>query len=232
MTTPGRLDDVELGQQPRRARGHVDATRRLVDALLAPGPGEAEVLHDVGAEDRLRLDAGLVQRPVEQPARGSDERLAGVVLLVPGLLAEHQQGSVLRAAADDAVLGVPVELAAAAGLHPGGEGAQRGVLRHPVRRAGPVLVRHGHRPPASWSTRATPGDRGRAPGVVPRGRRSTQANVPTAGPGAGLRPDRWRRVAQLPMADCSRSPVRCPTWILRGFARSATGTARLSTPLS
>jgi hypothetical protein len=52
-----------------------------------------EVLDDVRDVGELPVDARLLERPVEQLARGADERPAREILLVAGLLTdEHQLG--------------------------------------------------------------------------------------------------------------------------------------------
>ncbi len=51
------------------------------------------MLDDVGDIGELAVDPGFLERPVEQLSGGPDERPAGEVLLVAGLLAdEHQPG--------------------------------------------------------------------------------------------------------------------------------------------
>ena len=73
------------------------------------------MLDDVGDVDGVAVDAGLDEGPVEQLARRSDERMAGQVLLVAGLLAqEHQLGSGL-AFAEDGLGRVAVQVAGLAG---------------------------------------------------------------------------------------------------------------------
>ena len=67
-----RLDDVELGPQPRQAGVDLALARLLVDAALA-ALLELEVLDDVGDVDVGAVDADRLQRLVELAARGPDE---------------------------------------------------------------------------------------------------------------------------------------------------------------
>ena len=83
---PHRLD---LGDQPGPARDHLGAAGFLVDASFAALAGELEVLDRVGLIDQRRVDAGVLEGAGEQATGRADERLAGAVLLVAGLLA-HQ----------------------------------------------------------------------------------------------------------------------------------------------
>src|SRR6266850_6534614 len=76
-----RLDDVELGLQPRQARADLRLVGLGVDAPL-PARLPLEVLHHVGDVDVAAVDAGLGQRAVEQLAGGPDERTPGEVFLV------------------------------------------------------------------------------------------------------------------------------------------------------
>ena len=68
----GRLDDVELGPQPRHAGVDLALARLLMDAALA-ALLELEVLDDVGDVDVGACDPDGLEGLVELAARGSDE---------------------------------------------------------------------------------------------------------------------------------------------------------------
>jgi hypothetical protein len=58
------------------------------------------MLYRVGDVNLRTVDAGLFQRAVEHLPRRSDERLAGEVFLVAGLLADQHDPGLLRAFAE------------------------------------------------------------------------------------------------------------------------------------
>jgi hypothetical protein len=62
-----------------------------VDAAL-PAGFPLEVLHGVRDVGVVAVDAAVAQRAVEDMPGGTDERVALLVLLVPGLLADQSQG--------------------------------------------------------------------------------------------------------------------------------------------
>ncbi|OBH78330.1 hypothetical protein A5682_21205 [Mycobacterium mantenii] len=96
-----RSHHLDLGDQPGPARDDLGAARLLVDASLAALAGELEVLDRVGLIDDVRIDAGVLQGAGQQSPRRPDERLAGAVLLVTGLLAhQHQRRAGMPAAED------------------------------------------------------------------------------------------------------------------------------------
>ena len=70
-----RLDQRDLGVEPRPAGGDLAGVRLLVDAPLAARL-PLEVLDDVGDVDRCAVDAGVLERAVEQLAGRADERMA------------------------------------------------------------------------------------------------------------------------------------------------------------
>jgi hypothetical protein len=75
-------------------------SRPLVQATLAPRVGPpTEVLDDVRDEHRAAIDAGLSQGFVQHSTGRPDERLAGQVLAIAGLLADEHQPRPLRAVA-------------------------------------------------------------------------------------------------------------------------------------
>ena len=85
----------------------------VVDSALAAAD-ELEMLDRVGDVGALPVDAGLGQRAVEELAGGADERAAGQILLVAGLLADEQDAGVERAFAEHRLGGAFVEVAAGA----------------------------------------------------------------------------------------------------------------------
>ena len=84
------LHQPELLPQPRLAGAHLGGVGLLVqpplDQLLAH---ELEVLDGVGDVDHAAIEAGGLQRLVEKPAGGPDERPADAILLIPRLLADE-----------------------------------------------------------------------------------------------------------------------------------------------
>src|SRR5690606_12981149 len=93
-------EGVELGEEPRAAGVRLPAGGLLVDA---PTPflelRELEVLDRVGDVDVAALDARPLQGPVEQPSGGAGERLAGLVLVVAGLLPHQDEAGPFGAGA-------------------------------------------------------------------------------------------------------------------------------------
>src|SRR5262249_10096334 len=86
---------LELGVEPRLARGDLVAGRLVVDAPLA-APGELEVLHRVGHEDVAASDAGGDERVVEHAARRPDERMADAILEIARHFTYEQRARVAR----------------------------------------------------------------------------------------------------------------------------------------
>ncbi len=68
----------------------------------------------VGHPDLAAIDSCCFQRPVEQLAGRSDERLAAAFLDVAGLLADHDDPGVLRAGAEDRTRSVVSKITSAA----------------------------------------------------------------------------------------------------------------------
>ena len=98
-----------------RAGGDLRPVRLLVDASLALAL-PLEVLDDVRHVCEGAVDAGFLHRLVEEAARGPDERLAGPVLLVAGLLADEHDVGLRRAFAEDRLRpGFPERAGLAAG---------------------------------------------------------------------------------------------------------------------
>jgi hypothetical protein len=105
-----RPDHPELGLQPEPAGPDLAPVRALVDPALAP-LGPLEVLDRVGHVHVGTVDAGLVQRPVQDPARGPDERVALLVLLVARLLTDQRDGNARAAFAEHRLRRPPVQIA-------------------------------------------------------------------------------------------------------------------------
>src|SRR5690606_37454934 len=96
--------------------------RPAVDAAPPLG-GELEVLDRVGHIDGSAIDARLLERSVQDPPGGADERRAFEVLLVPRLFTDEQEAGVRRALAEHRLRGVAVQAASSA---TGGGTAQLG----------------------------------------------------------------------------------------------------------
>src|SRR2546423_1894133 len=79
--------------------------RRLVKAPLAARL-PLEVLYGVRYVDVVALHSGGLERAVEKPSGGADERQAFLVLLVARLLADQHDASVGRAGAEHRLGGV------------------------------------------------------------------------------------------------------------------------------
>ena len=75
-----------------------------------------EVLDDVRDVGELAVDARLLERPVEQLAGGADERPAGEILLVAGLLADEHQLGLGPSLAEDGLRAAAPEVARSATL--------------------------------------------------------------------------------------------------------------------
>src|SRR5690242_14837811 len=108
-----RLDDADLGLEPRKAGFDLDRTRLAVDtARSARHP--FEVLDDIGDVGLPAIDPGFLQAAVQQPARRADEGATGQVFGIARLLAhQHDPGS-LRSFAENGLRCVAVEVAGGA----------------------------------------------------------------------------------------------------------------------
>ena len=82
---PGQRD---LGLEPRPAGGNLRAVRLGVDAPFAARL-PLEVFHNIGEIHTGAVDPGLVERAIEQLPGRTDERVAGDVFGVAGLLTNH-----------------------------------------------------------------------------------------------------------------------------------------------
>src|SRR5215468_2941577 len=83
---------------------------RAVDSTFTLAP-EPEVLDDIGQVGVVAVDARTPQGAVQQPPRGSDERLALDVLPVSGLLAHQHQSRAAATLPEDRLGGLGVQLA-------------------------------------------------------------------------------------------------------------------------
>src|SRR6185369_777421 len=90
---------LELALQPRAAGADLAGAGLLVQPQLA-ALQEFEVLHRVGDVVAHPRDAGVLERAVEELARGADEGLAGEILAVAGLLADEHDPRLRRALAE------------------------------------------------------------------------------------------------------------------------------------
>ena len=118
-----RLDQAQLRIQPRPAGGDLLEIRLLVDPALASRL-PVEVFHDVRDVHLVAVDAGLVQRPVEQLAGRADERPPLDVLPIARLFADEYDLRLGGALAEDR-LGCPLpEVATAAGTRGVPKGSQ------------------------------------------------------------------------------------------------------------
>ena len=118
----------QLGLEPGPAGGNFAGIRLLVQAALAFRRLEFEVLDRIGHIDVPAVDAGFLQRSVEQTAGGADEWMAGPVLLITRLLADEDDTRGGWAFAEDHLGGVSVKRARLAVRGPGAKRLER-VLR-------------------------------------------------------------------------------------------------------
>jgi len=108
-----RLDQCALMLDPPAAGGDLAGVRPVVDAPLAARQ-EFEMLDGVGDVDGRAVDPGLLERFVEDRARGPDERPPGKILLVARLFADEQDRRVERAFAEHRLGRIFVEIATGA----------------------------------------------------------------------------------------------------------------------
>jgi len=94
-----RANDRDLAFQPLAAGVDLALRRGLVQPPLA-AQLPFEMLHRVGHVDVLAVDAGGLERPVEEASGGPDEGQPLAVLLVAGLLADQHDLRVLVAGAE------------------------------------------------------------------------------------------------------------------------------------
>ena len=102
-------DYGNLGIQPRLASNDLNGRRFFVDASLA-ALLELEVFHGVGEIDVATVDARIAERSIEKRAGGPDKRQASQVLLVTGLLTDHNNARGWRALAKNGLSGMTVQI--------------------------------------------------------------------------------------------------------------------------
>src|SRR5690606_2216869 len=136
-----RVDDGELGLQPRMTRHQMAQLGRLMDTalttLLKP-----EVLDGVGEVHLVAPDPGGLQWAREDVSGWADKRLPLLVLLVARLLPDEHQPRVGAAAGEHGLGRVLPQLTAAALVDGTFQAPQRGSFRHPRAR---VLLVGDHR---------------------------------------------------------------------------------------
>ena len=108
-----RLNYRDLGLQPGTACSDLNSVWFAVDASLASFD-ELEVFNGVGHVDPAAIDAGLLERLIQQAAGRTNERFALHVFLIARLLANHHYGRMRRALAEHSLGGVTEQVAALA----------------------------------------------------------------------------------------------------------------------
>lgn len=107
--------ELKFSAQPPRATLDFTGVRFVMKAPFAAS-FELEVLDRIGHVTERTVDAGFLQTLVDQPARGSDERLAGDVLLISWLFANWYNSRLGRAFAEHGLGGMFIEIAAFTGV--------------------------------------------------------------------------------------------------------------------
>jgi hypothetical protein len=92
-----RLHRLDLAFDPLVAGVDLALRRGLVQAALA-AQLPFEMLDGIGDVEMLAVDAGSLERLIEQPSGGTDERQSLLVFLVAGLLADEHHARVRVAA--------------------------------------------------------------------------------------------------------------------------------------
>ena len=130
------LEQCDFGIEPWAAGGDFRAIWFFVDAAFAARL-PFEMFDGVGDIGFVAIDAGLLERGVEEFSGGADEWLALAIFLVAWLLADENDARFAGAIAEDGLRGVFVEVAgfamfgASAGVVDGfgdGEGWGGGIL--------------------------------------------------------------------------------------------------------
>src|ERR1051325_9108888 len=86
-----RLHDRQLIVYPGAARVDLALAGFLVDTAF-PARFPLEVLDDIRDVDRLPIDAGFLERAVEQLPRRADKRMTLEVLVIARLFADEHEG--------------------------------------------------------------------------------------------------------------------------------------------
>lgn len=117
-------NERDLVGEPGETRAHFGPIGRLVNASLRSCfAGPLEVFYGVGDVDVVAVDAGRLERAVEQPASRSDERASGAVLGVSGLFTDDEQRCAGGSFAENGLGAERVQVTAATVF---GRGAQLG----------------------------------------------------------------------------------------------------------
>jgi len=125
---------IDLRIKPGLARSDFRRRRLLVETPFST-LFELEMFHRVGHIDFCAINAGLLQRAVEELPGGPDKGMAREVLFIPRLLTDHKDARMAAAFAEDCLRGIAIEVAPAAILHFGAKFSERGVGRDEFRRA-------------------------------------------------------------------------------------------------
>src|SRR5438093_2038706 len=139
-----RLDELNLSIEPRPARRNLAGVRFLVNASLAARL-PLEVLDDVGDVDRGAIDAGVLERAIEQLAGRSDERMSREVFGIARLLADEHELSFAPAFAEDGLRASLVQIASLTVSRRLADGGQRRSIRNPFGGVGSRAFRHRRR---------------------------------------------------------------------------------------
>lgn len=110
-----RLDYSELRLEPRMACLNLSGRRFLMEPAFA-SLLEAEMLYSVGHINCASVNAGGVERLVEQPASGADEGAPLQVFLVSWRLANQNHLTRPTPFAEDSLRGLSVEIATSAAI--------------------------------------------------------------------------------------------------------------------
>src|SRR5438874_9778684 len=135
-----RLDQGQLGLEPRPAGGELAHAGRLMDPSLAL-LDELEVLHGVRDVEPRAGETDFGQHTVEDLAGWTDERRALAVFLISGLLAHEHDPRVGWAQSEDGLRGVAIEIAPGAFRGGGPELGQARARRNELRGALTLALR-------------------------------------------------------------------------------------------
>jgi hypothetical protein len=124
-------DQREFGVEPVAASANLAAVGPLMNPALAAGL-PPEVLDRVGEVDVVALDATIGERLIQHMPGGANERMALLVLLVAGLLADEEERRVQAALAEHDLRRAFIQRAPRA--RPGIRGQPPRVRRPPRRR--------------------------------------------------------------------------------------------------
>ena len=124
-----RMNGGKLCLQPWTAGRDFRVRRLLVNAPLAP-LFELEVLHRVRDVHLGTVDVRRFEPTVQNASCRSDERFAGEIFLVAGLLAHQDDASLRGAFTENCLRGVPVQLTSPALLDCAAQSVQRRTVRH------------------------------------------------------------------------------------------------------